>query len=480
MRTILTWAAEQGRVIGLNYIEINPYAIGRPKGGLLPRGRINLDPVYIRDVLTRVAACSRGENPVYLGVEGSRGRRAATFFVPVLGPSVAEIQREAEVAKISARRRNQRNHSSDFYSGNAENLPLPPSGTEGSKKEKSRPRHEAKDESSHPKPETKDESSHPRHAAKQPRFARPSGLPAVPAGWEEVYGDLKGLVEGLPAPDRFSEAALRSLLAKSPVGVDEAMGLLTEAAKDAASRPGTRSVRAYALSVLRPGSAMADALRTRLFRPSEATGDEKADTVAEDLAEAVEALVAAEVTPSQAMTLAAGAAASVPDVQPRYLVAEAVAILGQRNVKISNPGGYLRGIFARINQDPRLLGRARARQQADQRAGSSPWAKSLHPGLRSMPRALEAFDKWQRLRASAPSPKSAGYLVHHDQEREARAALLALAETALGPNAEALRAELRQRLEASDMKEGSLVWKRAWQHHWARAISTACNLDLGN
>ena len=105
------------------------------------------------------------------------------------------------------------------------------------------------------------------------------------------------------------------------------------------------------------------------------------------------------------------------------------------------------------------------------------WEQVQAP-LREDPAARAAFEAWQRLRASAPSPEAAGYLAHHDQEREARTALLALAEAALGPGAEALRAELRQRLVASDMKEGSLVWKRAWNHHWARLVAQACGLPL--
>jgi len=104
--------------------------------------------------------------------------------------------------------------------------------------------------------------------------------------------------------------------------------------------------------------------------------------------------------------------------------------------------------------------------------------KQVKPPLHDDPSARAAFDAWQRLRAAAPSPEAAGYLAHHDQEREARAALLALAEAALGPAAAALRLELRQRLVAAEMKEDSLVWKRAWSHHWARLVAAAWNLPL--
>jgi hypothetical protein len=98
--------------------------------------------------------------------------------------------------------------------------------------------------------------------------------------------------------------------------------------------------------------------------------------------------------------------------------------------------------------------------------------------LQEDPAAKAAFEAWQRLRLAAPSPEAAGYLAHHDQEREARGALLALAEAALGSAAEGLRAELTQRLEASDMKPGGLVWKRAWAHHWARLVASAWGLPL--
>jgi len=98
--------------------------------------------------------------------------------------------------------------------------------------------------------------------------------------------------------------------------------------------------------------------------------------------------------------------------------------------------------------------------------------------LREDPAARAAYEAWQRLRVAAPSPEAAGYLAHHDQEREARTALLALAEAALGTAGEGLRAELTQRLEASDMKPGGLVWKRAWNHHWARLVAAAWDLPL--
>jgi hypothetical protein len=105
------------------------------------------------------------------------------------------------------------------------------------------------------------------------------------------------------------------------------------------------------------------------------------------------------------------------------------------------------------------------------------WAQVKAP-LREDPVAKAAFEAWQRLQLTAPSPEAAGYLAHHDQAREARAHLLALAETALGPEVATLRESLRQRLQASDIKEGSLVWTRAWNHHWARLVAAAWLLPM--
>ncbi|HEX9082529.1 MAG TPA: hypothetical protein VF768_09630 [Holophagaceae bacterium] len=110
-------------------------------------------------------------------------------------------------------------------------------------------------------------------------------------------------------------------------------------------------------------------------------------------------------------------------------------------------------------------------------AAGAGWAQ-VKPPLGQDPEARGAFEAWQRLRAEAPSPEAPGYLDHHDREREARAAVLHRAEAALGPAAEVLRAALRERLRAADMAEGSLVWTRAWNHHWARLVAEAWNLPL--
>ena len=113
---------------------------------------------------------------------------------------------------------------------------------------------------------------------------------------------------------------------------------------------------------------------------------------------------------------------------------------------------------------------------AKKAGGGSAWDQASAE-FRAVPGSKEALDSYLVLRASFPSPESTGYLTHHGMEREARAAMLAKAEIGLGHKAETLRGGLNQRLIAADMEASSLVWKRAWNHHWARLVAVEAGLD---
>ena len=162
---------------------------------------------------------------------------------------------------------------------------------------------------------------------------------------------------------------------------------------------------------------------------------------------------------------------------PMDLVISALNAYFDRREKRAKPRTFV--ALKHLEKD---VAKAAALREADLRAGPALEAgkgwEQVRPPLRDDPQARSAYEAWRRLRAATPSPEAAGYLEHHDREREARAGLLVLAEAALGPAAEPLRAELRQRLAAADMKEGSLVWKRAWSHHWALRIAAAWDLPL--
>jgi hypothetical protein len=90
--------------------------------------------------------------------------------------------------------------------------------------------------------------------------------------------------------------------------------------------------------------------------------------------------------------------------------------------------------------------------------------------LGSDPRARGLFTAWKQLQAAAPAPDSPGFLDHYDAERKAFKELIALAELRLGPQADPLREALAARLAEAKLQEGTLVWRRAWDHHWHRIV----------
>jgi hypothetical protein len=48
-----------------------------------------------------------------------------------------------------------------------------------------------------------------------------------------------------------------------------------------------------------------------------------------------------------------------------------------------------------------------------------------------------------------------------------------MAEARLGEAAGPLREALGARLAEAELKEGTLVWRRAWDHHWSRIVCEA-------
>jgi len=111
-----------------------------------------------------------------------------------------------------------------------------------------------------------------------------------------------------------------------------------------------------------------------------------------------------------------------------------------------------------------------ALEKAGAASGSDAGWTSVKEPLRSDPRGRLLFGAWKRLQAGAPPPDSPGFLDHFDAERKAFRELVALAEQRLGLDAEPLRAALVARLTEAKLAAGTLVWKRAWDHHWSRVV----------
>jgi hypothetical protein len=107
--------------------------------------------------------------------------------------------------------------------------------------------------------------------------------------------------------------------------------------------------------------------------------------------------------------------------------------------------------------------------RAEPAAGVQGWEGVREP-LASDAKARSLFGAWKQLQAAAPAPDSPGFLDHYDAERKAFKELLAHAEERLGDQAGPLRDNLGARLAESKLQEGTLVWRRAWDHHWSRIL----------
>jgi hypothetical protein len=132
--------------------------------------------------------------------------------------------------------------------------------------------------------------------------------------------------------------------------------------------------------------------------------------------------------------------------------------------------------FVALSHLARDVAKAASLRAALDRAGApgapAGWEPVQEP-LRSDLRARSLFTEWQRLRAGAPPPDAPGFLDHFDAERKAFRDLVARAEERLGDAAEPLRAQLTARLAESRLEPGTLVWRRAWDHHWSRMVCAA-------
>lgn len=157
---------------------------------------------------------------------------------------------------------------------------------------------------------------------------------------------------------------------------------------------------------------------------------------------------------------------------PADAVVAAMEAYFQRRSKRENPRTWVSMAHLAKDVDRAVKLRSALERTAAPREGLTGWESVKEP-LRSDPRARAAFEAWKRCSAQAPPPDSPGFLDHFDEERRLQRELLILAEERLGPRADALRKALTERLSEARLEEGTLVWKRAWDHHWSRSLCEA-------
>ena len=138
-----------------------------------------------------------------------------------------------------------------------------------------------------------------------------------------------------------------------------------------------------------------------------------------------------------------------------------------RREKRKKVGGFV--AMSHLAKDVAKAVKLRAALARTEVAAAGGWDAVREP-LRADPKARALFNAWKALQAGAPAPDAPGFLDHYDAERKAFRELVAHAEQRLGPEAEPLRAALAARLTESKLAEGTLVWRRAWDHHWSRIV----------
>jgi len=154
---------------------------------------------------------------------------------------------------------------------------------------------------------------------------------------------------------------------------------------------------------------------------------------------------------------------------PAEAVVGAMDAYFERRAKRAKPRTWV--ALAHLAKDVAKAAQLRAAlDKAEGPSGDVSGWEAVREPLRSEPRAKAAYEAWKRYQAKAPAPDSPGFLDHFDEARRLFRELMALAEARLGEAAEPLRAALAARLAESKLQEGTLVWKRAWDHHWQSTI----------
>jgi len=161
---------------------------------------------------------------------------------------------------------------------------------------------------------------------------------------------------------------------------------------------------------------------------------------------------------------------------PAEVLVAAMGTFFERRAKRPRPRAFV--AFAHLRKD---VVKAMSFRKALARAGESlnedfPAWDTVKEPLKSDPKAKAAFDTWMRLKQDSFSPESPGYLEHLDSERKAYKAFIEIAAENLGSNRTVLENNLTEKLCSVDISEGSVVWKRAWEHHFAKDVCAAWGL----
>ena len=153
---------------------------------------------------------------------------------------------------------------------------------------------------------------------------------------------------------------------------------------------------------------------------------------------------------------------------PASDVINAIKVYFQRRAKNSKGRSFV-ALSYLANDVAKALKLSSTINLTDVLAENSLWNKVKEP-MRSDLRGRLLFVTWKRLQISAPSNDSPAFLTYFNDEQKALKELVDYAESQLGDKVEQLQIELRTKLVESNFIEGTISWRRAWEHSWMRIV----------
>lgn len=334
----------------------------------------------------------------------------------------------------------------------------------------------------------------PPREARQPRTRR---CPAEAGG---SSGRKRPKMEKPPTPEVEAQAMWLTREAQEPCKAAllqakfarlerEGIGLTPEAARpilEAALevhrlRPGTRSLLRVVLSSL-------DTLEDRQDMLAQAAGISRQS---EAKTEHPKAPTTPQSDPAEAILAAAGIREPAallrklpPEMRSLDVIKETTRLACISEGKVPEAkgwnvkGAYLRSLLLDAKKRNKVQGHEevrRALETESKRAADlerDPFPAGMRCHVGHIPKAvredaLALMEAWK----NPVREDSAGHLAWHDEQRARRLALISAAQAELPPTAkQRLEQALASQLEGSGISEGSLVWKRSWNHAWTRLV----------
>lgn len=153
---------------------------------------------------------------------------------------------------------------------------------------------------------------------------------------------------------------------------------------------------------------------------------------------------------------------------PADVVVNAIHSYFQRHTK-NRKGRSFVAMSYLTNDVARLLKSSLAINLNEALTDNELWINVKEP-IRSDSRCHLLFKTWKHIKLEAPHNDSPAFLTYLDAEHKALKELVTHAESQLGDKIEPLRSDLMTKLLELKFVEGTLGWRRAWEHNWMRIV----------